>query len=132
MGKQQTKTVPDFPKALYGCEDQGCAEEASHFPEDLWLILNPPKGWDPGWYCEGCADEACFQNPDTQTGETLEHYLGLERDKDKAELLEALKAIHDRLKPFVVTYQHQSEKDALRWAKEAIAKAEGKQCTTPK
>ena len=31
-------------------------------------------------------------------------------------------------KPFVVTYQHQSEKDALRWAvKEAIAKAEGSQ-----
>ena len=49
-----------------------------------------------------------------------------------AELLAALKAIHDRLKPFVVTYQHQSEKDALRWAKEAIAKAEGAECTTPK
>ena len=43
-----------------------------------------------------------------------------------AELMSALKAIHDRLKPFVVTYQHQSEKDAERWAKEAIAKAEGK------
>ena len=41
------------------------------------------------------------------------------------ELLRAMKCIHDRLKPFVVTYQHQSEKDALRWAKEAIAKAEG-------
>ena len=58
-----------------------------------------------------------------------------ERDRlkaENAELLAALKAIHDRLKPFVVTYQHQSEKDALRWAKEAIAKAEGKECTTPK
>ena len=43
---------------------------------------------------------------------------------ENAELLAALKAIHDRLKPFRVTYQHQSEKDALRWAEEAIAKAE--------
>ena len=106
MIKQQTKAIPDFPRALYGCEEQGCAEEESHFPEDLWLITNPPKGWDPGWYCEGCADEAHFQNPDTQTGETLEHYLGLERDieftrslvldssdKVKAEMLAALQTI---------------------------------------
>ena len=84
MSKQQTKAIPDLPRALYGCEEQGCAEEASHFPEDLWLILAPPKGWDPGWYCEGCADEARFQNPDSQIGETLEHYLGMERDKVKA------------------------------------------------
>ena len=50
-----------------------------------------------------------------------------ERDRLKAvnaELLEALKSIHDRLKPFRVTYQHQSERDALRWAEEAIAKYE--------
>ena len=96
MDKQQTKAIPEFPRALYGCEEQGCAEEESHFPEDLWLITNPPKGWDPGWYCEGCADEAHFQNPDTQTGETLEHHLGLERDRLKAmnaELLGALKAV---------------------------------------
>ena len=49
-----------------------------------------------------------------------------------AELLAALKSIHDRQKPFVVTYQHQSDKDALRWAIDAIAKAEGTECTTPK
>ena len=75
------------------------------------------------------------------TGDTLEETRSLaelvaeapvtayERDRLKAlnaELLAALKAIHDRLKPFRVTYQHQSEKDALRWAEEAIAKAEGR------
>ena len=47
------KTIPDLPKALYGCEEQGCAEEESHFPEDLWLILNPPQGWDPDGTAKG-------------------------------------------------------------------------------
>ena len=79
QSSKQTKTLPDFPKAVYGCQDQGC-DEFSHFPEDLRLIVNPPKGWDAGWYCEGCADEARFQNPDTQIGETLEHYLSTEGD----------------------------------------------------
>ena len=104
MDKQQTKAIPEFPRALYGCEEQGCAEEESHFPEDLWLITNPPKGWYPGWYCEGCADEARFQNPDTKIGETLEHYLGMERDRLRsrnAELEESLElalAVMEKMK----------------------------------
>ena len=60
-------------------------------------------------------------------GHTEVERMAAERDRLKAvnaEMLEALKSIHDRLKPFRVTYQHPSERDALRWAEEAIAKAE--------
>ena len=125
MGKQETKTNPDFPKALYGCQERGCAEEVSHFPEDLWLISDPPNGWDPGWYCDECIGEVRFHNPDTRIGETLEYYLGLERNSLQAlnaELLEALKAVLPTLTNTVggkATTQH-------KMAGKAIAKAEGK------
>ena len=62
---------PPFPRALYGCAIRGCAEEDSHFPEDLVMVTNPPEGWDPGWYCESCADEAQSEDPCTQIGMTL-------------------------------------------------------------
>ena len=80
MSKQQTKTIPEFPKALYGCEEQGCAEEESHRrPGRLVADHQSSQGMGPlDGYCEGCADEAHFQNPDTQTGETLEQGPGVE------------------------------------------------------
>ena len=126
MAKQQTKAIPEFPRALYGCEEQGCAEEESHFPEDLWLITNAPKGWDPGWYCEGCADEAHFQNPDTQTGETLEHYLGLERDRLKAVNAELFEALSD-LVHWATINDDEAPVGLFVKARKAIAKAEGRE-----
>ena len=55
--KQQSwKAIPDFPRALYGCEDQGCADQESHFQwRSCGQITNPPNGRDPGWYCESCS-----------------------------------------------------------------------------
>ena len=91
------------------------------------MITNPPEGWEPGWYCEPCADEAHFQNPDTQTGETLEHYLGLEQDKLKelnAELLAAMNKIlewTDGTRPL----GDELWLEMVEIARLAIAKAEG-------
>ena len=98
MDKHTPGPMPPFPKAIYGCDSclsQGVIESNSYPPEELLMVTNPPKSWDPGWYCLPCADEVLYQNSQTQIGETLEHYLGLERDRLKAlnaELLAALKA----------------------------------------
>ena len=89
------KTIPDLPKALYGCAIESCAEEYSHPSEDLVMVTRPPEGWDPGWYCEGCADEAYFQDPCTKIGESLESHLVSEEYRGKKVTEELLAACRE-------------------------------------
>ena len=128
------KTVPDFPKAIYGCDgclSLGVIEANSHPPEELVMITNLPQGWDSGWYCEGCSDEASYQYPDSQIGETLEHYLGMERDRLKAlnaELLAALKYATKTMEDYGwdLANMDAEGKESYRFVIDAIAKAEGR------
>ena len=89
------KTIPDFPKALYSCAIQGCADDASWPPDDLVMVTNPPEGWDPGWYCESCADEAQGEDPCTKIGESLESHLALEEYRHKQVTKELLAACRE-------------------------------------
>ena len=129
--------IPPFPKALYGCQERGCAEEVSHFPEELWLITDLPNGWDPGWYCDECIGEVRFHNPDTRIGETLGHYLGLERSKVEtlnAEMLAALKHATKTMEDYGwdLANMDAEGKESYKFVIDAISKAEGTECTTPK
>ena len=125
MTKHTPGPVPPFPKAIYGCDScisQSSIEGNSHPPEDLVMITNPPKSWDPGWYCLPCADEVLYQNSQTQIGETLEHYLGLDRDRLKALNAEMLAALNSAVSEMRDWHpNHPSMAQIL----EAIAKAEG-------
>ena len=69
--------------AVYGCQDQGCGEERTHFPSDLRVVANPPEEWGAGWYCEECLDEILSGHPDTEIGESLESHLAFGRIQGK-------------------------------------------------
>ena len=51
---------------LYGCENEGCREEQTFWPEDLaWYDAGNTTDetygyeieWDAGWYCNNCAGD---------------------------------------------------------------------------
>ena len=98
MTEKPNSTIPVFPREVYRCEDK-CLDREAHYPENLWLLVNAPEGWNAsGWYCDRCISSARLKNPDSRAGESLAHYLGLERDRLKAlnaELLAALKAVYE-------------------------------------
>ena len=61
-----------IPRAVYACHDDGCAEEQSYLPEDLFLITI--EGKPEGFYCDLCYDEIGYalDVQDEETGEITE------------------------------------------------------------
>ena len=53
-----------IPQVLYGCASQGCAEEVSHYPEDLswWHGDVTAPNAPAGFYCGDCLDHFCAEN----------------------------------------------------------------------
>ena len=83
---------------LYGCADEGCAQEVSYPSEMLqfWSGIGGMEAEAPieaGFYCEGCLDH--FAAPDEETGPSLDKALAAaEEDVD---LQEALARVRDRI-----------------------------------
>ena len=125
MTEKPNPTIPVFPREVYWCEDK-CLDREAHYPENLWTLVNPPEGWNASrWYCDRCISSARFKNPDSRAGESLAHYLGLERDGLKALNAELFEALSD-LAHWAVITDDDAPVGLFTKARRAIAKAEGR------
>ena len=57
---------------LFSCAIQGCAEEFSWPPDDLFWC-EPPDDLGPGWFCTNCIEYE--DRPLGEPGESLERFL---------------------------------------------------------